>query len=73
MTVQKVIQKTGLPVATIARLAGVNEATVWSWLRPKASEAARAPSRASVEKLAQGLGAFGGKLAKLAEELRPDE
>jgi hypothetical protein len=69
MAVQKVIQETGLPRAMIARLAGVNDATVWAWLRPPESEAARAPSPESVRKLARGLRTYGTKLQGLADAL----
>jgi len=70
MSVQKVIQETGLPRAMIARLAGVNEATIWAWLRPTDADAARAPSPESMRKLAAGLGAYGEKLQALADALR---
>lgn len=73
MTVQKVIQDTGLPRAMIARLAGVNEATVWAWLRPTGADAARAPSAESVDKLARGLASFGARLQELAEGLETDD
>ncbi len=67
MAVQAVIRETGLPRALIARLAGVNESTVWAWLR--SGRAARAPSPESVEKLATGLRRYSAKLATLADEL----
>jgi hypothetical protein len=69
MAVDRAIQATGLPRAMIARLGNVNEATVWSWLRPSGSDAARAPSPESVRQLAAGLRAYSAKLARLADEL----
>jgi hypothetical protein len=69
MAVQDVIRETDLPRAMIARLAGVNEATVWAWLRPEESDAARAPSPESVAKLAAGIRTYSAKLGKLADRL----
>jgi hypothetical protein len=69
MAVQDVIRETGLPRAMIARLANVNEATVWAWLRPEGNEAARGPSPESLAKLRAGLREYGARLTRLADEL----
>lgn len=69
MAVQDVIKETGLPRAMIARLAGVDESTVWAWLRPVESDAARAPSPESVRKLVRGLRDYGENLTELADRL----
>lgn len=66
--IQDIIKDTGLPRAMIARLAGVNEATVFSWLRPE-GRASRAPRPESVRSLAAGLREYSAKLAKLADRL----
>lgn len=67
--VQHIINETELPRALIARLAGVNEATVWAWLRPDTGKAGRAPRPESIHKLAAGLREYGSKLEALAAEL----
>jgi hypothetical protein len=66
---KEVIQETGLPRAMIARLAGVNEATVWAWLRPRGTDAARDPSSESLANLARGLREYSATLEKLAAKL----
>jgi hypothetical protein len=68
--VQEIIRETGLPRALVARLAEVNEATVWSWLRPpRPGGASRAPRPESVQRLAVGLKEYAGKLSVLADRL----
>jgi transposase-like protein len=67
--VETVIHESGLPRALIARLAGVDESTVWAWLRPRGGGAARAPKPESVAKLAAGLRDYGERLAALADRL----
>lgn len=68
--VQEIIKETELPRALLARLAGVNEATLWSWLRQ--GQAARAPRPESTHRLAAGLKEYAGKLTELAERLEKE-
>jgi transcriptional regulator with XRE-family HTH domain len=65
MLAQKILARCGLTRAQLARDTGLNESTIWAWVKGK-----RAPEPDSLEKLAAGLERRGGELTKLAAELR---
>ena len=67
MVAQEVLATCGLTRAQIARDTGLNEATIWSWVKGK-----HVPGPESLEKLAAGLEHRGGELVTLAERLRSE-
>jgi transcriptional regulator with XRE-family HTH domain len=64
---QKILARCGLSRAQLARDTGLNESTIWAWVKGK-----RAPGPDSLLKLAEGLERRGGELVKLAEQLRKE-
>ena len=65
MIAQKVLARCGLSRAQVARDTGLNESTIWAWVKGK-----RVPGPDSLLKLAAGLERRGGDLQALADDLR---
>ena len=67
MLAQKILARCGLSRAQLARDTGINESTIWAWVKGK-----RAPEPESLLKLAEGLERRSGELTKLADQLRKE-
>ena len=65
MIVKRVLARCGLTRAQLARDSGLNQATIWGWVKGRS-----APEPDSLVKLAAGIERRGGELTALAEELR---